>query len=147
MQKINVLKPFVLSIKAQVNQKLPTEIKFKPGVHEISEEIANHWYIREYADGCIETPEQAAARIQAAAAEAERVEKENEKSRREAEAAFRRATGASGEKKPLDMSDEKLQKELNTPVNQLQANAGKDIDAPAPAAEAVAAATPAKKGK
>jgi hypothetical protein len=114
---IHVLKPFRFSRLPAEGQKLTVEQTFEPGFHDIPEDMANHpWIKNDFADGRIERPEHMKARLETAAAAEDRVAKENAKTKELADAALARLTAASSD----PTAREKIEKELNTPVNQLK---------------------------
>lgn len=133
MKKIRVLKPFVFSIIPKAGGVIAQETKFHIGEHEIADEIADHPWIKSLADGHIESDEEFAKRVQV---DEERLALEaaiNEKARVDAEAAFARVQEMYGQngpsihgddKNPADdlnapIDQEKLNEELNTPINEL----------------------------
>jgi hypothetical protein len=127
MPKIHVLKPFVFSSLPPNGSKLPVERHFAKGVKDIDEAMANHPWIRdEYADGHIERPEQARARLRAAAIAAKQAADEAAQVNRLAEEAIARTVAQSG----TTASNEEIERELNTPANELQRQRGAALDLP-----------------
>ena len=55
MPQIRVLKAFTFSHQPTPGQKVADEIVFDPGVHDVSEEVANHPWIKSGADGRVAT--------------------------------------------------------------------------------------------
>lgn len=126
MPKITVLKPFGFSRKPKDGQGLPLEQTFRPGDHEIDDEMAAHpWIANHFADGCIETPEATAARTKLAADKAAQAATDAEQARIVAEAAFARlnVVHARG-----TLDSEEAAKDLETPVGTLTAKQGVGID-------------------
>ncbi len=116
--KINVLKPFVFSAPLEKDQRLPTERLFTVGEHEITEEMANHpWIKNTHAEGKIESPEQRVKRVKEQKVKADADAAQAAIATAEAEAAVRRATTAQP---VLTASAEELEEELNTPVHVLR---------------------------
>jgi hypothetical protein len=129
MPKINVLKAFVFSRPKAEGQALPTEQRFTVGEHTIDEATAAHpWISKHLADGCIESPEQALARAQAAKAAADRAAREAAEATAAADAAYARATGAAAQASIANAAE--LERALHTPVNELNAQRGAGIDSP-----------------
>lgn len=136
-KEVILLKPFVFSPKAAENQRLTKEIKFSPEKDsrtgawvptkiELPDEVAEHeWIAESYADGAIERPEVTAARVEAEHKRLEKIKDDNAVQLAKAEQAMNRA-GAG--RKVVDMNDDDVKKELNTPVNVLKGNRGKGID-------------------
>jgi hypothetical protein len=54
MAQITVLKPFTFT-HANAGAHVGKETTFEPGVHEVSDEIANHPWIKSGADGKVAT--------------------------------------------------------------------------------------------
>jgi hypothetical protein len=117
---------------------MPTEVQYTPqrrGTHgwnptevELPDDVATHpWVADDFADGAIESPAQAAARVTALVAEKDRNAEDAARINAQAEQAMRRATGNAVVRKA---SSSDMEKELNTPVNELGAQQGKDIDSP-----------------
>lgn len=126
MPKINVLKPFGFSRKPKDGQGLPLEQVFRVGEHEVDDEMAAHpWIAKHFADGCIETPEAAAARTKLIADKAEQAAADAEQARIVAEAAFARlnVVHARG-----TLDSEEAAKDLATPIGELTAKQGEGID-------------------
>jgi hypothetical protein len=121
-----VLRSFVYSMKPQPGAKTAVSFRVPAGDFELTDEmLANPWIYRDFADGCIESPAQAAERARVAHAAAQKADAEADRSRIRAEQAFARATGGQ---RYTDMSQEELNKVLNTPVNELNRQAGDGID-------------------
>jgi hypothetical protein len=136
---INVLKQFTFSVRPPSGRNgAAVEKVFHKGEHEIPEEMAAHPFISEhFADGCIERPEQAKARAEAAAVKAQQTAEEAARVNRLAEAAVARLTAQAAT--TTKASKEEIERELNTPVNLLKTTQGGGID-PAKAATDEAAA-------
>lgn len=119
MPTIKVLKSFVFSTPVPHGVNGPAiEKRYTPGVHEINDEMWNHpWVSKSLADGCIESPQQTLARAQLEKEAAKKAEDNAIQATAQAEAAFARlksnGPGATASK-------EEIEKELNTPVNQLR---------------------------
>lgn len=141
MPHVIVLRPFVFTYPAKdKRQKLATELKITPDrdpitkdwaptERELSDEIADHPWIREHhADGCIEHPEKTKARMDEVAEKRAAETKAAAKIIADAEAALARAGRGAAAVKPILEGD--LERELDTPVNELQAARGSDIDKP-----------------
>lgn len=138
-QTVMLLKPFVLSRPPTMGKNLPSEKKFTPRQNPqtkewipteitLSDEDADHWYIKDhFADGAIERPEVAAARI--AAAEAKR-QKQDEEDARQAQIARDLMKRASGSHAVQQVNNDATEGQINTPVNALRAQSGKDVDKP-----------------
>lgn len=136
-KEVILLKPFVFSPKAAEGQRLTQEIKFSPEKDprtgawaptkiELPDEVAEHeWVSEQYADGAIERPEVTAARAEAEKKRLEKVQDDNAKQLLKAEQAMHRAGGAT---KAIDLNSAEVQKDLNTPVNELKGARGKGID-------------------
>lgn len=133
---VTLLKPFVYSKPARPGSRLPTETHFHPRKGEnqtwlpteveIPDEIhADPWVSEDFADGAIESPEVAERRKAAVAAKVAKDAEANERIRKQAEQAMNRARGNAGVRK---VNKEQLEKDLNTPVNELGAARGADID-------------------
>lgn len=123
MPIIRVKKQFIYSRPKLQDEKLAVEQVFKPGEHEISEAMADHPWIRDhFADGCIESPAEAAARAEAAKVAAEKAEEEAKQVQALADASFARlqvnAENNAG-------TPEEIERELNTPVSKLRRAGGK----------------------
>jgi hypothetical protein len=139
-QKIMVVKPFVYTLPARhKREKLATSVPFTPNRDpvtkewapteiEIDDEMASHeWIKRDFADGCIERPEVTQARIDALEEKRKKELDEAQVVIKQAEAALARAgsrTKTDGEHKA------DLDRDLNTPINQLRGDRGSDIDQP-----------------
>jgi hypothetical protein len=123
MPIIRVKKTFVYSRPPKEGEKLAAEKTFHPGEHEVDEEMASHPWIREhYADGCIESPAEAAARAAETKAAAEKAAIEAAQVQALADAALARmATGAAG----TTATKEEIEAELNTPVAKLRRTTSK----------------------
>lgn len=126
MPKIRVKKHFRFSVAG--SGRLPTEKAFTPGDHEITDEMAEHSWIKDhYADGAIETPEETAKRLADEAAKLQAALAEAANAQAEADAAIARLTEAQ----PVEKKKAKLSaKALNTPLNELRAkqDGGKDAE-------------------
>lgn len=130
MPKITVLKPFTFSRPPGKAQKLPTEQKFEPGEREIDNEMAAHpWIEKDFADGAIESPAQARARLEAAKAGAEQAARDAEVAKAQAEATFARVSAAASQ---TASQNKETEKELNTPVNEVGAQRGAGVDSSTP---------------
>jgi hypothetical protein len=137
--KTILLKPFTFSypLGNNPNARLTKEKKFepekdsqgrwKPTEIELDDDIAKHPWIKEhYADGAIERPEVTAARAEAEQKKLEKQQEDNAIQLGKAQQALARSTVS----RPIDMTDEAVQRELNTPVNVLRGSQGTDIDKP-----------------
>lgn len=123
MAKIRVLKPFIFSAQPPPGEKIPVERYFAPGEHEVDDVIASHPWIKDhFADGRIETPEQAKERTAKAAAEAKRIAADAKQANELAEAAAQRLSRAAAT--TTKASAEEIERELNTPVNELKVRQG-----------------------
>lgn len=133
-----LLKPFTFSRPPFEGAKLPTETKFTPDRDgqgrfipteiELPDDVANHpWIQKSNADGCLESEEQTEARIKAEQTAQAKLSAENALALANANAAMARARGA--QEKVVEVNEAALQKELNTPVSQLQSAQGVDIGA------------------
>jgi hypothetical protein len=126
---ITVLKPFIFSSPgadrgdANLVNLIPKERKFEIGEHDVTEEVYLNPYIyRDYADGHIESPEQAIARHRA-------IIEKSERDKLEAHEQLERANAALARSRPIIGMTDALQKELNTPVSVLRAqNAGARVN-------------------
>lgn len=148
-QTIRVLKPLMFSHPARNGQKLTTETRFSVGEHVVDDDIAEHPWIASGADGRIETPAQALARLAEAEQKAKEQKAEDDNVTAQAQAAAERlkraeprATGTAAE----------LEVELNTPVSVLRAQREQGVAPGAPldagaTAPAVDMKVPAKSGK
>ena len=125
---IRVLKHFHLSMLPKTAAQpgavpqLPIERVFAPGDHEVDEDVANHPYIKALADGKIESPAAAKARVEKEAADAEKAEADAAAGKAQAEAALARFTKKAAESS--EAGADAIEKELNTPVGQLRRSAG-----------------------
>jgi hypothetical protein len=139
-QKIMVVKPFVYTLPPKhKREKLATEVKIVPNKDpvtkewaptelEIDDEMASHpWIKDDFADGCIERPEVTKARIDALDEKHKKEVQEAQVVIKQAEAALARA-GSRTKTDAEHKSD--LERDLNTPVNQLRSDRGSDIDQP-----------------
>lgn len=125
MPSIRVLRPFLFSYPLKEGQRFAKERHLVPGDQEIDDEIASHPWIKDhFADGCIETPEQAQQRLADAKAIARKAEDDAKLHLAQAEAALKRAEATSPDAKG---EEEKIKKALNTPVNALQNQQGAGI--------------------
>lgn len=131
-----LIKPFVFSPPASEGARLTKEVKFFPEKDsngnwvpteiELPDDIAAHDWIKDhYADGAIERPEVTAKRAQVSAELLKKKQDDNALQLAKAEQAMVRA-GVS--RKPVDTNDADVQRELNTPVNQLKGERGADVD-------------------
>ena len=66
MPKLRVHKPFVFTDSKNV------ETLYRPGEHEVSDEVVSHWWIAAGADGRVETPDERVARVAREAEDAAR---------------------------------------------------------------------------
>lgn len=142
MTTIRVIRPFTFSYPLGEGQKVHTEKFFPVGDHDVDDVIANHpWIVKHFADGCIETPEQARKRAAEASAIASRAEEDARYWTAHAEAAVKRAEAMA----PQNAGDAKaLEAELNTPINQLGVRQGAGISSSTPAGTPTAADEAAK---
>lgn len=132
MPTIRVIRPFTFSYPLGTSEKVARERHFPIGEHEIEESVADHPFIaKHFADGCIETPEQARKRAEEAATVAKKAQDDADYWKAHAEAAFKRAEALSIVQTNGD--PKALERELNTPVNQLGAQQGAGIQSSAPA--------------
>jgi len=117
--KIKVIKPFVFSSLPNGDEgKLAVQVPFAVGEYEISDDMANHPWIRVHlADGCIEDPKVTLRNAEESAKQAEAALAQARKITEQAAAAFARATAGS---KGAATSAADIQKELNTPASQLK---------------------------
>jgi hypothetical protein len=119
MPIIRVLKPFVFStpVPQGVNGPAVEKVYLK-GDHEISDEMWEHpWIKGTLAEGKIESPKQTLARAKKELESAEESKKVADQATAQANAAFARLqSNAPG----VVASKEEIEKELNTPVNQLR---------------------------
>lgn len=125
MPKIRVLKPFVFSHPPHGRQRITDETKFMPGEHDVSEEIANHHWIKSGADGRIESAEQTAVRTKIEADRAAQNKKDADAANAHALAAVARLNAAQPGAKA---TAEEIERELNTPIH--QRDLGTDVDKP-----------------
>jgi hypothetical protein len=125
MAKVNITKPFVFSRPAKAGEKLPQEVRFRPGEQDIPDDIAAHpWIAKHFADGCIERPEQAKQRAADARAKAKKQREDADRALAQAEQAFARSQGNAA---VVQAGAKATDKELNTPVNQLRVNQGSGV--------------------
>jgi len=124
MAIIRVLRPFVFTYPLTAGERLNRERVFGVGEHEVDDAVASHPWIKAYADGRIESPQQEAARLKAAADNAAELARIAEQSRVASEAAFARLVGNAPAAK---MTAEEMEAALNTPVDQLRAKQGAAI--------------------
>jgi len=132
-----ILKPFVFSVPPKKGSRIATELRFTPSKDpqtgkfipteiELPKEVADHEWIREqHADGHLERPEVTKQRIDELAKRVKRQEAEDKRILQQAEAALARTQANAG---TGAQNTEALEKELNTPVNELQAKQGADAD-------------------
>jgi hypothetical protein len=119
MPTIRVLKSFVFSTPVPNGINGPAVEKvFSKGDHEITEEMWNHpWIKGTLAEGKIESPKQTLARAQKELDSAKESKKVADEATAQANAAFARLQAAV----PGNVaSKEEIERELNTPVNQLR---------------------------
>lgn len=133
------IRPFVFSMPAVGKQRVPGEKKFPlqknphtgewiPEEITLSDEEAEHAFFKvHYADGCLERPEDTAARIQKEQETRKQKEADDARELQKAQDALRRASGAH---EVHQVNEEDVARQLNTPVNQLGAQQGKGIDKP-----------------
>jgi hypothetical protein len=135
--RLTVLKPFVLSLPAGPGSKLAIEHKFVPQKDDsgrwlptemdFDPKLAAHPFIRDqHADGCIESAAAKAARLKAKAKALKKRKEIDDKAMQQANEAMRRATGGA-EVRATNEAD--VERDLNTPVNELQNRQGADIGA------------------
>ena len=138
--RLNVLRAFLFNYRLSDREARPR--CFEAGEHMLdprdiddAQFLAHPWICSTFADGCIESPDQARARLQAeAAVSAERHERQqallretevftaravaslgsNSRSHREADDAAQRDLDT-----PLNQCSDDLQRQLNTPLNRL----------------------------
>jgi hypothetical protein len=121
MPKIRVTRPFILSMPSPDEGRIPIEIPFTVGEHDIEQKIADHPYIKSFADGRIETPEQAKIRAAAVIKAAEDAKAEAAQVQAQADAALKRLEVNSPKAaKAANLAAESL----DTPVNKLRAKQG-----------------------
>lgn len=125
MPKIRVLKPFTFSHPPHGRQRVTDEVKFLPGDHEVSDDIANHPWIKSGADGRIESAQQAAVRTEREAVVAAQNKLDADTANAHALAAVARLNAAQPGAKA---TAEEIETELNTPIH--QKGAGTDADKP-----------------
>jgi hypothetical protein len=134
---VTLLKPFRFSPPLG-ESRLTKEVPFTPNKDsngnwipteiDLPDDIAEHsWIKNDYADGAIERPEQTAKRAEVVAVALKKQQDDNAIQLAKAEQAMARA-GAS--RKPIDTNDDEVQRQLNTPVNELKGSRGGDIDQP-----------------
>jgi hypothetical protein len=132
--KVIVVRPFVFSAQPSPGQRLVSELRIAPVKNadgawlptevELPPHVAEHpWIKTDFADGCIERPEMTAERVAREKAKKKAEDEENTKQLALAQQAMKRATGATVAK----ATEEDVARDLNTPVNELRANRGKDI--------------------
>jgi hypothetical protein len=120
MPIIRVLKPFVYSPPAVAGARTTAEKFFAPGDHEISQEMADHpWIKSTHAEGRIESPEQTQARVKRQMEDAKEANRLAQEATQKAEATFSRLKASEPEVKATEAE---IQAELNTPVNVLREN-------------------------
>lgn len=134
-----LLRPFTFSYPSAGGEhhRLPRDEKFTPlrdketggwlpTEQELPDDVANHSFITEhFADGCIERPEATKARMEAAQAKVDKAKQDNARELQKAEDALKRATGSHAVHK---VTESKVTSELNTPVNEIGAKQGADVD-------------------
>lgn len=135
--KIRVLKPFVFTPTPTPGVRgQPQEIRFAVGPngeameYEVPDEVWAHpWMNKDYADGKIESPAQAALRTEAAAKAAEVAAAEAAAAKARAEAAVARMETSSAIRQEQVDADRVA---MNTPRGQLRvaASGGTDMDVP-----------------
>lgn len=137
-KKVILLRPFVFSSPPRGNERLTREQKFTPQKDpqtgqwipteiELEDHVAGHeWISEHYADGCIERPEVTAKRVEEVEARKKKQAEDNALQLAKAENAMVRAGAVT----PIKINDEEVEKELNTPVNQLKGKRGSGIDTP-----------------
>jgi hypothetical protein len=127
MTKINVLKPFRFTVPADRDKgrPMPVEKIFTVGEHQIDKEMAAHPWMAapNYADGHIESPQQAAARIAEQRAKAAQAKAVEVHAREQADAAVARVKRTQPERK---IASEYRAEDLDTPVGVLRARMGGD---------------------
>ena len=133
MPLIRVLKPFMFSHTPRAGEKISSETRFTPGDHQVSDTVANHPWIKDGADGKIETAAQTIARTKAEATKAALDKEDADRANAMAQAAVARLKAAEPGAKG---SAEEIEEQLNTPVNVLQGKragveAGEVVDSPA----------------
>jgi len=116
--KLRVLKPFVFTHPADEHTRVASESRFVPGIHEVPESVANHPWIQAGADGKIESAAQAAAREANEAARQKIADEDRARETAAAEAAVGRL--ARAEATTGTASAAEIEKQLNTPVNELK---------------------------
>lgn len=125
--KIRVLKPFMFTHSAIESERLTTETRFVPGIYDVSEDIANHPWIKAGADGKIESETQRQVREVEEKARRELVAEDDARATANAEAAIARI--AAAEATVSTATKEEIEAELNTPVNALRKKNHEEIDA------------------
>lgn len=137
--EVIVLRPFVFTFPPKSKaQKLVTEYPVTPRQDpttkvwipttiELPDEIAAHpWIAEQFADGRIERPEHTAARLKAANDIKAKEAEEHKRILAQAEAALARTAAVTAR---VAASDEEVNKELDTPLDQLQRQqGGADLD-------------------
>lgn len=138
-KRVTLLRPFVFSSPAIGEQRVPRERKFTPQKDphsgewmpteiDLPDEVANHEFIKiHHADGCIERPEVSVERVKAEQEKRKKKDEDDARELKKAEDAVKRASGAHA---VHQANEDNVDKELNTPVNKLGAEQGKDIDRP-----------------
>jgi hypothetical protein len=138
-KKVILLRPFVFSSPGNAEQKLGTEQKFIPNKDartgewiptevELPDEVANHDFIKvNFADGCIERPEDTEARVKKEKDIQKKKVEDDSRELRKAEDALNRASGSHA---VHQANENDVSRQLNTPVNKLGAEQGEGIDKP-----------------
>jgi hypothetical protein len=125
MVKINVLKAFRFTLPADraKGQALPVEKVFAVGEQEIDKDIAAHPWMAApgYADGCIESEEQAQARKTIADKKAKEAAQVIERANASAQAAQTRMERVQPQREAASIE---THDDLNTPVGVLRARQG-----------------------
>lgn len=133
---VTLLRPFVFSRPATGRGGLATEQKFRPQWDDhvkqwiptevdLPDDMCDHPFIAEdYADGCIERPAATEARLGAVKAKKDSDDELGRRELKKAEDALRRASGSHEVQQRASVSQAE---QLNTPVNQLQAQHGAGI--------------------
>jgi hypothetical protein len=119
MPTIRVLKPFVFSTPVPDGTNGPAVEKFfGVGEHDVPDSMWKHpWISKTLAEGRIESPQQALARAKKDIEIAEKAKETADAATAQANAAFARLQSNSP---TATASAEEIEKELNTPVNQLR---------------------------
>jgi hypothetical protein len=127
MATIRVLKSFVFTPPPERRSRVPTEMKFRTGPNREPVDVTipdNHpllthpWYLDDHCDGCVESPEQAKARVDRERAALAASVAQNTASLAQAQAAVDRMQNAG---KSILGSKEEQEEELNTPIPELRA--------------------------